>query len=74
MRGNPMLQKVKQMMSFAKMSRDPQAAIMSMMGNNPQMQQVMSLIQNNGGDAMQVFRQIAQQNGIDPQEILDMLK
>lgn len=41
--------------------------------NNPQMQQVMSVIQQNGGNAKQAFYNMAQQRGVDPNVILQQL-
>ena len=42
--------------------------------SNPQMQQVLDVIQNAGGDPRRAFYELAQQKGVDPQEILDMMK
>ena len=73
-RSNPMLQSIKQMMGMVKMAKDPQGAIEQMMMNNPQMKQVMDLIKESGGDPMKLFEAKAKEMGVDPQEILDMLK
>jgi hypothetical protein len=40
----------------------------------PQYQQAMNLIQQAGGDARAAFYQLAQQKGVDPNQILSMLK
>ena len=60
-------------MNVVKAARNPQAALMNMMGNNPQMRQVQNIIQQHGGDPMQAFRAMAEQNGLDPDEILSMI-
>ena len=73
MRGNPRIMQVKQMMNTIKAARDPQAALMGMMGNNPQMQQVMNVVKQHGNDPMQAFRAMAEENGLDPDEILSMI-
>ena len=73
-RSNPMLQSVKQMMGMVRMAKDPQAAINQMMMNNPQMKQVMDVIKESGGDPMKAFQAKAKEMGVDPEEILDMLK
>ena len=52
---------------------NPQA-IMDMMGNNPNMQKVNEIIQQNGGDAKQAFFNLANQMGVDPNEILGIFK
>ena len=73
MRGNPMMAKVKQMADMVKMAKDPQAALMGMIGNNPQMQQAMGIIRQHGNDPMKAFREMAEENGLDPDEILSMI-
>lgn len=45
-----------------------------LMQNNPQYAQVQKLISDNGGDAKAAFYQLAQQNGIDPEQIINMLR
>ena len=56
------------------MAQDPQAALNQMVQSNPQLQQVMQMINASGKDPMALFTAIAQQNGINPQEIMDALK
>ena len=46
---------------------------MGMMGNNPQMQKVMNIVQQHDGDPMAAFRAMAEENGLDPDEILSMI-
>lgn len=74
MRGNPMIGKVKQMMNTVRMARDPQAALMGMIGNNPHLQQVMAAVKQHGNDPMRAFREMAEENGMDPDEILNMIR
>ena len=71
---NPMTGQIKQMMSMVQAAQNPQAMLNQMMQNNPQMQQAMKLINQHGGDAKKAFYSLAQERGIDPQEILKMLK
>lgn len=68
------LQNVKQMMATIKSAKNPQVVLNTMMNNNPQLKQVKDYIQQNGGNAQQAFYSLAKQNGVDPKEILDMLK
>lgn len=42
--------------------------------NSPELKSVRDMVNQNGGDARQVFYQLAQQKGIDPNQILDMFK
>ena len=62
------------MIGMARAARDPMAAINQMSVNNPQMQQVMQVIQQNGGNAKQAFYNLAQQQGVDPNMILQQLR
>ena len=73
MRGNPMMAKIKQMMNTVKMARNPQAALMGMASSNPQMQQVMDIVRQRGNDPMKAFREMAEENGLDPDELLSMI-
>lgn len=55
-------------------AKNPQDMFNSMLQTSPQIQQVMSYINSQGGDAKQAFYNLAQQRGVDPQSILDQLK
>jgi len=68
-----MVARVKQMMNAVRMAKNPQAAMMGMLGNNPQMQQVMDVVKQHGNDPMKAFREMAEENGLDPDEILSMI-
>ena len=74
MRGNPMIGKIKQMMNTVRMARDPQAAMMGMVQGNPHLQQVMEAVRQHGNDPMKAFREMAEENGLDPDEILNMIR
>ena len=71
---NPLLQNAKQMIGMLKGVQNPQAMLNQMMSNNPQMKQVMDVINQYGGDAKKAFYTLAEQKGIDPNEILNMMK
>jgi len=73
MRGNPMMAKIKQMVGTVKAARNPQAALMGMVNSNPQMQQVMDIVKQHGNDPMKAFREMAEENGLDPDELLSMI-
>jgi hypothetical protein len=45
-----------------------------MLQNMPQYRQAMDLVQQSGGDAQAAFYKLAQQRGVDPNEILRYLK
>lgn len=67
-------QPVRQMMSAVRSAQNPQAALNNLIMNNPQMKQVMDIVQKHGGDPMAAFRAEAEARGVDPEEILRMLK
>ena len=64
------MQNIKNMIGMLR-GGDPQAIVNTAMQNNPQLRQI---LQQYNGDAKQAFYGIARQNGIDPDEILGMLK
>ena len=71
---NPMMQNVRQMMGMLNSSQNPQAMMNSMVQSNPNLKQVMDIINQSGGDPKKAFYALAEQKGVNPQEILDMLK
>ena len=73
-KSSPMMGTIKQMMTMVGGAQDPNGMLRQLMNNNPQMKQVTELIQNAGGDPRRAFYELAQQKGVDPQEILDMMK
>ena len=66
---NPQLMQQLQLMSnIYKHQNNPEALIQSLSKTNPQLQQVMQMCQ--GKDPQQVFMQMCQQRGVNPDEIL----
>lgn len=65
---------VRQLMQTVRAAGNPALALQQMAGNNPQVQQALQLVQQNGGNAQAAFMNLAKQNGIDPQQILSMLQ
>lgn len=68
------LQPIKQMMQMVRSAGNPRAMLQTIAQNNPQMRQVMELVQKSGGDPQKAFYALAEQRGINPQQILDALK
>ena len=68
------LAQIKQMINMFKGASNPQQLLMNMAKTNPQMQNVMNLIQSSGKSPKDLFYQLAQQRGVNPDEILNMLK
>ena len=61
----------RQMAEMLKTSNNPQAMVSRLVNKNPQIQRI---IQQYGGDPKTAFYKYAEANGIDPNEILKMLK
>lgn len=69
----PNLQPIKQMMETVRGAKNPQAMLQTMAQSNPQLQQVMSVVQQAGGDPQRAFYAMCEQKGINPQQIIDAL-
>ena len=54
--------------------QDPNAAIQALIQKNPMMQQAMQLINSSNMSAKDLFYSMAQQQGVDPEQILNMFK
>lgn len=62
---------MQQIRQFANMVKgNPQA----LMQNNPQMKQVMQMVQQSGKSPKQYFYDLANQRGINPDEVIKMFK
>ena len=69
MAGN--MAQIKNMIGMIRGMGNPQAMVQAMAQNNPQVRQI---LQQYGGDPKQAFYGVAKQAGIDPDELLGMLK
>lgn len=49
-------------------------AVQQMAQNNPQMQEVMNYIQQNGGDPKAVFYNLSRQMGVEPNDVLNQVR
>ena len=61
-------------MGMLKNANDPEAMMRSLVMQNPKMQQTLNEINRSGMSAKDLFYKSAEQNGVDPNEILNMLK
>lgn len=68
------LGQIKQMLNMVRTAQDPSALLKTMAQSNPQLQLVMSLIDQSGGDPKTAFYQAAKEQGVDPNEILNLLR
>lgn len=73
-KNNPMMGQIKQMMNAVRMAQNPHAMLNQMMANNPNFRQAMDIVNQHGGDVNKAFTTTAEQMGIDPNEIINMLK
>ncbi len=70
----PALGQVRQMLQLVRSSNNPGAALQMMAQKNPQLKQVMDVVNQSGGDPQKAFYTLCQQRGVDPQQILNALK
>ncbi len=59
------------LMQTIKNSPNPNLAMQNMLSSNPNFQNVVNYINQNGGDARSAFYNMAAQKGIDPNSILN---
>ena len=62
------------MMNMVQNVGNPQAMLMNMAQSNPQLKQVMDIVNNSGGDPKAAFYKMAQEKGVDPDSVLNMLR
>ena len=55
-------------------AQNPNLMFQSLLQSNPQIKQVMEVINQNGGNAKQAFYNMAKQKGVDPNVIINNLK
>ena len=68
---NNVIQKIIQM---AKSGNNPQQLLNSLAGQNPQLNQVMQLVNSGKMTPKQIFMNMANQQGVNPDDIISMLK
>ena len=61
-------------MGLLRSANNPQAMLTQLAQTNPQMKQVLDIVQKHGGDPMAAFRAEAQARGMDPEQIMGMLR
>ena len=65
---------IKQMMNMVRSAKDPMAVLNMLAMRNPQLKEALDIVQQYGGDSMAALRGEAKKMGMDPDEILGMLK
>lgn len=73
MQTSPQMQQIKNMMHMVQMSNNPQAAMQTLIAQNPGLKNIIQAVSGKGMSMQQVFYALAQQRGVDPQVILNEL-
>lgn len=69
------LGQIKETIAKLKALKNPEAAMqMLMQQKNPNMAKAMDYVKQHGGDPKAAFEALAKESGIDPSEIMSMLK
>ena len=63
-----------QMANLLKNANNPNAVLQQLVQTNPQVQQAMNYINQNGGDPKAAFYKLAQEKGVDPNLVLNSLR
>ena len=71
---NPQMQQIKNLMHTVQMSANPQLALQQIINQNPNLKNVLNLANSNGVNLQQLFYTMAQQKGVDPQQVLRELQ
>ena len=70
----PAMGQIKQMMQMVRSAGNPQAALGMLAERYPQLKEAMEIVNRHGGDPWAAFRAEAEARGVDPNEILNMMK
>ena len=65
---------LQQIINMVSHSNNPMQLIQTMAQSNPQLQSILNLIQTSQKSPKDLFFEMAQQRGVDPQQILQMLQ
>ena len=65
---------IRRMMDMVRSAGNPQAMMSQLAKSNPQLRNVMDIVNQSGGDPKAAFYRLAQERGVDPNQILNMLR
>lgn len=68
------LNQIKGLMGMMKSGGNIQSMVQNMLMNNPQTGAIMNVVNQHGGDYKAAFYDMAKQKGVDPNQIINMLK
>ena len=74
MQQNPNFAQIRNLMSAARGAKDSEAIMEQMIANNPQYQQAYTQMKQEGGTLKEVFMNRAKSLGVNPDDVLNMLK
>ena len=61
------------MLGMVRSASNPQAMLQTMAQSNPQLQQVLTIVQQSGGSPEKALYAACEQRGINPQDIINLL-
>lgn len=67
------MDQLRQMVQLYKNSRNPMLAMQNMLEQNKELKTVMNFVNKNGGNAQQLFYELAREAGVNPQDVLNGL-
>ena len=70
---NPRMDQLRQMVQLYKNSKNPMLAMQNMLEQNKELKTVMNFVNKNGGNAQQLFYELAREAGVNPQDVLNGL-
>ena len=68
------INRLKDMIRMVKTAKDPSGVMQEMINNNPQAKQIIEMAQQSGMSYKDLFYSLAQQQGVNPDDIINMLK
>lgn len=68
------MQTLSQIVEMVRAAQNPNEAINQLAANNPQLKEVIQYVNQNGGNAKAAFYKLAQERGVNPDDILNQLK
>lgn len=67
------MDQLRQMVQLYKNSKNPMLAMQNMLEQNQELKVVMNFVNKNGGNAQQLFYELAREAGVNPQDVLNGL-
>lgn len=67
------MDQLRQMVQLYKNSKNPMLAMQNMLEQNKELKTVMNFVNKNGGNAQQLFYELAREAGVNPQDVLNGL-